>query len=313
MLALIFPGQGSQATGMGKSLSEAFPVARRTFEEADDALGAPLSRLCFEGPDSELEKTENTQPAILATSTAVFRVLRGERPDLVPSFGAGHSLGELSALVAAGVLRFPDALRLVRERGRLMQQAVPIGEGAMSAILAVPPEVVTAVCGKVEAEHAGAVVRPANFNGPEQTVISGSKAGVDLASAALSAEGAKVMPLKVSAPFHSPLMAPAARGLEAALAPLELGLYRFPIVSNVEALPGQDNTRTKALLVEQVTAPVRWVEIVRFLASRGVTRALELGPGKVLAGLVKRIDKGLEVLSAGDPASLEKALGALAK
>lgn len=307
MLALIFPGQGSQTAGMGKALASSFDVARRTFDEADEALGLRLSTLCFEGPDEALKKTEITQPAILTVSTAVHRVLMAERPELRPTFVAGHSLGEWSALVAAGALTFVDAVRLVHERGRAMQSAVPLGEGAMSAVLGVGPDVVIEACAKIEAELGG-VVRAANFNAPEQTVISGSKAAVEAASKALAASGAKLTVLPVSAPFHSPLMAPAARSVEASLAPITLSALSCPVVTNVEATPNADASRVKGLLVDQVTAPVRWVEIVRFLVSSGVTEALELGPGKVLAGLAKRIDKSLKVTNVDDPTSLAKAL-----
>jgi [acyl-carrier-protein] S-malonyltransferase len=295
MVAFIFPGQGSQAVGMGKALAEAHPIARRTFEEADDALGYSISRLCFEGPEEELKRTEITQPAILTASIAMYRVFAEKKPELVPTHVAGHSLGEFSALVAAGAFEFRDAVKLVSERGRLMQLAVPLGEGAMAAVLSVGPEVVTEACKKVEAEMNGAVVRAANFNAPEQTVISGAKPAVDAASRALSEAGAKIMALPVSAPFHCPMMEPAARGLEKALEPITLGALKTPVVTNVEAAANSDVARVKKLLVEQVTAPVRWVEIVRFLVGAGVTEAIEIGPGKVLAGLAKRIDKTLKV------------------
>lgn len=293
---------------MGKALASSFDVARHTFDEADEALGMKLSTLCFEGPDEALKQTEITQPAILTVSTAVHRVLMQERPELRASFVAGHSLGEWSALVAAGALTFQDAVRLVRERGRAMQSAVPLGLGAMSAVLGVGPEVVVDACAKIEAELPGECVRAANFNAPEQTVISGSKAAVEAASKALAASGAKLTALPVSAPFHSPLMAPAAKAVEASLAPIAIGALTCPIVTNVEAAPNTDASRAKGLLVEQVTASVRWVEIVRFLVSSGVVQALELGPGKVLAGLAKRIDKSLKVTNVDDPTSLAKAL-----
>lgn len=311
MTSFLFPGQGSQAPGMGQALAEAFPIARQTFEEADDALGFSISKLCFEGPEEELKRTELTQPAILTTSVAALRALGAARPDLAPRYVAGHSLGEWSALVAAGSLAFRDAIRLVRERGRLMQAAVPEGEGAMLAVLGLAPEVVGELCAEVSAAT-GVVFAPANFNSPEQTVVSGSAAAVALAQTKLTEAGAKrVVPLPVSAPFHSPMMAPAAEGLRMALEPIELGELSVPVITNVEAAPNADANRVKALLVDQVTAPVRWVESMRALVSAGETQALEIGPGKVLMGLARRIDRSLKVSSIEDPASLEKALARL--
>ena len=311
MVTFLFPGQGSQEPGMGKALAAAFPTARQTFEEADEALGFSLSTLCFAGSEAELKRTEITQPAILTASVAALRALKSVAPSLEPRFVAGHSLGEWSALVAAGALAFADAVRLVRERGRLMQAAVPEGVGAMAAVLGLEPEVVAEVCARVAAET-GALVSPANFNSKEQTVISGDAAAVSAAGAALQAAGAKkIAPLPVSAPFHCALMKPAAEGLAAALAPIGVSPLAVPVITNVEARPNQDHTRVKALLVEQVTAPVRWVEIVEQLGTLGQARALEIGPGKVLKGLVRRIDKNLEVLNVEDPASLEKAVAAL--
>lgn len=297
---------------MGKALAEAYPEARRVFEEADEALGYALSRLCFEGSTDDLKKTEVTQPAILTVSIAALRALERERPGLVPDLVAGHSLGEWSALVAAGALRFADAVRLVRERGRLMQEAVPLGEGAMSAVLGMAPEAVAEVVARAQAESPDSVVCVANFNSTEQTVISGGRAAVERANAMLlSAGAAKVVPLPVSAPFHSPLMAPAARGLEPLLARVEVSALRAPVVTNVEAAPNRDAARVKKLLIDQITAPVRWVEGVRWMAKSGVTLALELGPGKVLAGLTKRIERGIKVVNVEDPATLAKALEVL--
>lgn len=308
MIAFLFPGQGSQAPGMGRALADAYPVAKATFEEADDALGMKLSGLCFQGPEDELKRTEITQPAILTTSVALHRTLLAERPDLRAEVAAGHSLGELSALVTAGAIQFGDGVRLVKERGRLMQEAVPLGEGAMAAVLGLAPETVAAVCREVEAELRSVVV-VANLNSPEQTVISGAKAAVDAAKTRLEAAGAgKVIALSVSAPFHSPLMAPAAEGLKAALSAIEIGPLAWPIVTNVEAQPNRDETRVKQLLIEQVTAPVRWVEIIQRMAAMGVTQALEIGPGKVLGGLVRRIDRAMKVMNVEDPASIKKAL-----
>ncbi|MEL6184921.1 MAG: ACP S-malonyltransferase [Myxococcota bacterium] len=311
MTSFLFPGQGSQAPGMGRALAETFPVARETFEEADEALGFELSKLCFEGPEDELKRTEITQPAILTTSVATLRALASARPDLRPRYVAGHSLGEWSALVAAGALTFPDAVRLVRERGRLMQAAVPLGEGAMLAVLGLTAEVVTAVCAEVS-QTSGVVFAPANFNSPEQIVVSGSAAAAELAQTKLTEAGAKrIVPLPVSAPFHSPLMAPAAEGLREALADVAVSEPAVPVITNVEAAPNSDAARVKALLVDQVTAPVRWVESVQALVATGETSAFEIGPGKVLMGLARRIDRKLKVTPIEDPAGLEKAIALL--
>ncbi len=312
MVTLLFPGQGSQSAGMGRSLADAYPEARAVFEAADEALGTKLSKLCFEGPEETLRHTEVTQPAILTTSIAALRAVQTERPDLTFAFAAGHSLGEFSALVAAGVLQFEDAVRLVQTRGRLMQAAVPSGEGAMSAVMGLEAGPIAQVCEDVTRE-VGTVVAPANFNSPEQTVISGEAKAVAEANQRLSAAGAKkVVELAVSAPFHCALMQPAADGLREALADIDVGSFAFPVVSNVEARPNTDPTRVKALLVQQVTAPVRWVESVRALAEAGQTSALEVGPGKVLMGLARRIDRGLKVGLTQDADSLKKAVEALA-
>ncbi len=312
MVSFLFPGQGSQEPGMGKALADAYPAARQVFEEADDALGFSLSALCFEGSEAELVRTEITQPAILATSIAALAALRAERPDLAPRYAAGHSLGEWSALVAVGALRFADAVRLVRERGRLMQLAVPEGQGAMAAVMGLEAEQIRAVCAEVSAQSAQVVVA-ANYNSKEQTVISGTRSAVEAAKVALEGAGAKkVALLAVSAPFHSPLMEPAARGLAEALRPIEVGRLTAPVITNVEARPNQDPERVKALLVAQVTAPVRWVETATLLLAEGEATAIEVGPGRVLAGLAKRIDRALTVLPTQDPASLQKALAALA-
>jgi [acyl-carrier-protein] S-malonyltransferase len=308
MVAFLFPGQGSQSAGMGKALAEKYAASRRAFEEADDALSMSLTKLCFEGPDDELKKTEITQPAILATSIAALRALETERPDLKPEVVAGHSLGEITALVAAGAIAFGDALRVVRERGRLMQQAVPIGEGAMAAVMGLAPEIVRDACSSVSS----GLVSPANFNSTEQTVISGSKAGVEAAKKVLSEKGAmKIVDLAVSAPFHCALMEPAARGLAGVLEPISVGPLSCAVISNVEAKPNTDPARVKSLLVEQVTSPVRWVEIVQLLVATGVMRAIEIGPSKVLMGLARRIDRNFKVLNVEDPGSLAKTLEAL--
>ncbi len=285
-LALLFPGQGSQVVGMGKALCDQFAVARRVFADADAALGFPVSRLCFDGPMEELTLTANTQPALLTVSYAMTRVLRDEL-GVQAAWGAGHSLGEFSALVAAGALRFADALHVVRERGLAMQDAVPPGVGAMAAIIGLDADVVRAVCAEVAA---GEVVSPANLNGAGQVVIAGHRGAVDRAAAAAKARGAKrVVPLPVSAPFHCALMQPAADRLRAVLADVEVAPPAFPIVANVDAAPNSDATRIKDLLVRQVTSPVRWEDCVATLARQGCTAAVEVGPGRVLSGLVKRI------------------------
>ena len=304
--AFLFPGQGSQAVGMGKALFGAFPEARAVFQSADDALAEPLSRLCFEGPESELVLTRNTQPAILTASIAAHAVWSARGGPA--AFVAGHSLGEYSALVAAGALSLPDAVRVVRARGTFMQEAVPAGTGAMAAVLGLDAEVVTRVCAEVAGNE---VVSPANFNSPEQTVIAGHATAVERAGAKLREAGAKrVVPLAVSAPFHTALMEPAKARLAEVLARCTVSAPRMPVVTNVEAAPNADAARVVPLLVSQVSAPVRWVESVRALAAAGVTRVVELGPGRVLGGLVKRISKDIEVLNVEDPASLEKSLAA---
>ena len=304
--AFLFPGQGSQAVGMGKALFGAFPEARAVFQSADDALAEPLSRLCFEGPESELVLTRNTQPAILTTSIAAHAVWSARGGPA--AFVAGHSLGEYSALVAAGALSLPDAVRAVRARGTFMQEAVPAGTGAMAAVLGLDAEVVTRVCAEVAGNE---VVSPANFNSPEQTVIAGHATAVERAGAKLREAGAKrVVPLAVSAPFHTALMEPAKARLAEVLARCTVSAPRMPVVTNVEAAPNADAARVVPLLLAQVSAPVRWVESVRALAAAGVTRVVELGPGRVLGGLVKRISRDIEVLNVEDPASLEKSLAA---
>ena len=308
-LAFIFPGQGSQATGMGKALHDAFPEARAVFDAVDEALGEKLSTLCFEGPDEALKLTANTQPSILTVSSAAAAVLaaRGIRPDLV----AGHSLGEYSALVAAGALSAADAARSVRARGTFMQEAVPAGQGAMSAVLGLEPERVRAICESVQAAT-GKVVSPANYNEPNQTVIAGDAGAVAEAGLRLKEAGAKrVLPLPVSAPFHCALMAPVKARLEPVLRAVAWTEPAVPVVTNVEAKANRETARIVPLLVEQVTAPVRWIEIVQELGRLGVTRVVEVGPGTVLGGLVRRIEKGIEVHSVADPASLDKTLAAI--
>jgi [acyl-carrier-protein] S-malonyltransferase len=301
MIAFIFPGQGSQRVGMGQAFAAAEPIVRDTFAEADAALGAPLSRLCFEGPESELTLTENTQPAILTVSVAIARVLeaRGWRPD----FYAGHSLGEYSAHVAAGTFGFADAVRTVRNRGRYMQEAVPVGAGAMAAILGLDSDAVAAAC----AEAAdGEVVSPANLNAPGQVVIAGTRAAVERAGAAARARGAKrVIPLAVSAPFHCALMKPAEDRLAPELRALTVQAPRRPVVANIDAEPKGDGAAAVEALVRQVSGAVRWEAVVRRLASEGVRTYVEVGPGTVLAGLVRKIDRDARVASLEDPAGLD--------
>jgi [acyl-carrier-protein] S-malonyltransferase len=308
-LAFIFPGQGSQSAGMGKALHDAFPEARAVFEACDAALGEKLSTMCFEGPEEALKLTANTQPSILAVSAAATAVLaaRGVRPDLV----AGHSLGEYSALVAAGAVSAADAVRAVRARGTLMQEAVPPGKGAMSAVVGLDPEKVRHVCEAV-ASATGQVVSPANYNDPNQTVIAGEAPAVARAGEELKKAGARrIMPLPVSAPFHSALMEPVKRELEPVLRGITWSQPAVPVVSNVEARANRDVARIVPLLVEQVSAPVRWIECVHEMARLGGVRMIEVGPGNVLSGLVKRIDKAIEVHHVSDPATLEKTLAAL--
>ncbi|HTO76655.1 MAG TPA: ACP S-malonyltransferase [Thermoanaerobaculia bacterium] len=294
-LALLFPGQGSQSVGMGKALVAASPAARAVFEQADAVLGFPLTRLCFEGPEAELQLTANTQPAILTHSVAAFRDLEARFPERLEgaAFAAGHSLGEYSANVAAGALTFADAVRLVRSRGEQMQEAVPAGVGAMAAILGLAPEAVEAACRDAAQ---GEVVAPANFNSPEQTVIAGHAAAVARASALCTERGARrAVPLPVSAPFHCALMAPAREQMTPLLEAATFRDARWPIVTNVDAAPATEGAALRRALVRQIDSTVRWVDSVRRLAADGVTRGLEIGPGTVLSGLVRRIDKALKV------------------
>ena len=298
--AFLFPGQGAQKVGMGKALAEAFPICSETFAEADAALGEPISRLCFEGPDDQLMLTENTQPAILCVSIAAYRLLASK--GIQPAFVAGHSLGEYSANVAAGTMTFADALRIVRRRGRYMQEAVPIGTGAMAAILGLDSETVARVC---EEAAQGDVVSPANLNGGGQVAIAGSQAAVARAGERAKVAGAKrVIPLSVSAPFHCALMRPAAERLAPELRALSVQDPRVPIVANVDAEPKRAAHAAIEALVEQVASPVRWEEVVRRLASEGVTTYVEVGPGTVLSGLVRKIHRDASIASFGAPDDL---------
>lgn len=285
----LFPGQGSQFVGMGRELAEKYPIAKQTFEEADDALGFSLTRLCFEGPEEQLKLTEFTQPAIFTVSVAAQRVL-AER-HIVPNHVAGHSLGEYSADVAAGVLSFNDAVKTVRSRGRFMQEAVPAGQGAMAAILGLSSEDAARVCADASAE-VGEVASAANFNSPEQTVISGTATAVERAGALAKERGAKrVVQLSVSAPFHCALMQPAQDRLAGILRGLDFADARYPVVVNVDATPRMGAEALRDALIRQVTGPVRWVESMRLLATDGPTQFIEVGPGKVLCGLMRQIDR----------------------
>jgi [acyl-carrier-protein] S-malonyltransferase len=307
-LAFVFPGQGSQQVGMGRALAEAFPEARAVFEEADRALGFPLSKLCFEGPVAELQLTANTQPAILTTSVAADRVLaaRGLRPAWV----AGHSLGEWSALVAAGALSLAEAVVAVRRRGQYMQEAVPVGQGAMAAILGLPLAQVEKACADAAQ---GDVVAAANVNSPGQVVIAGHSAAVGRAIEACKAAGAKrAVPLPVSAPFHCALMAPAQERLARDLKALALRDPEVPLVNNVDARVVRTAAECREGLVRQVTGSVLWMPSVERLVSEGVHTFVEVGPGRVLGGLIKKINRAARVLSVQDPGTLEETTNALA-
>jgi [acyl-carrier-protein] S-malonyltransferase len=303
-IAFIFPGQGSQAVGMGRDLAEKYPIARQTFEEADEALGYKLSQVCFVGPEEQLRLTEITQPAILTVSIAALRVLEGRIPK--PGFVAGHSLGEYSAHVASGTMSFADAVRTVRNRGRYMQEAVPVGVGAMAAILGMGLEMVDAVC---QDAAQGEVCAPANINSPEQIVISGNTAAVERGAKLADERGAKrAKLLPVSAPFHCSLMKPAQDRLEVDLNALQTQKPVYPVVCNVEASLVSDEQRARATLVGQVTGSVKWEQSMRLLIGEGVQTFVEIGPGKVLCGLMRQIDRSKTCLNAGDEASLTKAL-----
>ncbi|HAM32018.1 MAG: [acyl-carrier-protein] S-malonyltransferase [Deltaproteobacteria bacterium GWB2_65_81] len=287
-IGLLFPGQASQFPGMGKELHDAYPAARRTFEEASEALSRDVAALCFRGTEEELRRTENTQPAIFTVSVAAFRVIAAET-GVRPVCAAGHSLGEYSALVAAGVLPLRDAVRVLRSRGIYMQEAVPVGEGAMAAILGLAPKLVEEACRKGAALG---VVSPANYNGGGQIVISGAAKAVAAACEAAKAAGAKrALPLPVSAPFHCALMGPAAERLTPELRAIPQGPFAFPVVANVTAAVYGSGDAVAEVLIRQITAPVRWEESVAAMRAAGATSFLEVGPGKVLSGLVRRIDR----------------------
>ena len=309
MIAFIFPGQGSQHPGMGKDLADNFPAARQVFEEADEALGFSLSDLCFNGPAEQLQLTEHTQPAILTTSIAALRAMQAESFP-APSFVAGHSLGEYSALVAAGALPLSEAVRIVRARGGYMQEAVPVGTGAMAAILGADLQTVNDVCGEVAQ---GEVCSAANINSPAQIVIAGDATAIDRAIPVLKERGARrAIKLNVSAPFHCALMKPAQDRLAADFEKAGFRDLAVPVVTNVDAQPVVSGTEARDSLVRQVSQPVRWLESVEFLINQGVQTFVEIGPGKVLSGLVRQINRDVRCVNVEDTASLRSAREALA-
>lgn len=308
-VAFLFPGQGSQSVGMGRDLSEHFPAAKAVFDEADQALGYSISQLCFEGPDDRLKQTEYTQPAILTVSVAAARVLAEH--GVTPAFVAGHSLGEYSAHVLAGTLSFADAVCTVRARGRFMQQAAPEGRGAMAAILGLDPARISDLCQQASDEH-NCIVAPANMNAPEQTVISGDSSAVARAGELCKEAGARrVVPLPVSAPFHCGLMAPAAEQLASELERVVFNDPTLPVLSNVDARVVTRRSEARDSLIRQVTGAVRWTECIDLLRASGATLFVEVGPGRVLSGLLRQIDRGLASANVEDSASLDKTLAVL--
>jgi [acyl-carrier-protein] S-malonyltransferase len=310
-IAFLFPGQGSQAVGMGKQLADNYPVARRTFEEADEALGYKLSQVCFDGPEEKLKLTEITQPAILTASIAAWRVLleKGLKPDFIADYVAGHSLGEYSAHVAAGTLTFADAVRTVRNRGRYMQEAVPVGVGAMAAVIGVALDKVSEI---LDEAAQGEVCQAANINSPEQIVISGHAGAVGRAIKLATERGAKAVRLPVSAPFHCALMQPAQDRLARDLGALSFQNPPCPVVCNVDAAVVTSAEASREALIRQVTGAVRWEPSVRLLIDKGVSLFIEVGPGKVLWGLMRQIDRSKTCVTVGDEASLQKTLAQIA-